>query len=71
VKEMVMRQEMINPANIPSPPREGTGDACIFLAFGRSYSFFISDTLIITGIAVNVITKANIVASKMISIRSL
>jgi hypothetical protein len=66
---MVSREVITKPAKIPRPPSEGTGLMCIFLSSGISYNIFLSATVIITGIARNVITKDSVTDNIISSIR--
>ena len=47
----------MKPAKIPNPAKEGMGVWCTFLSSGISNNFFLSATVIITGIAKKVIVK--------------
>ena len=60
VKFRLNNTDIINPANIPIPPREGIGAWWIFLSSGISNNFFCSATFMIAGIAKNVTPKAMI-----------
>ena len=60
---------IMNPANIPKPPRVGITFLCTFLSSGSSNNFLSFATWMITGIAKNVIRKASAALSNIYCIR--